>query len=97
MEGYKVGKQLYEFFCPEQAEDVWAPERDQFIAVGADFLGCHNGTVMYLGPFQGRHLCGSLYHLPVVYLLFRLKPGAPPQAPAANIFACRLSPGNCPP
>ena len=33
--GYKVCKQLDEFFCPEQAGEVWAQESGQISDVGA--------------------------------------------------------------
>ena len=71
--GIKLANNYMIFFCPERALVVWAP------------VQCCRGRFPVL-PQWDSHVCGhlsgppsivSIYHLPVVYLLFKFKPGLP--------------------
>ena len=79
--GYKVYKQLVECFCPERAEEVWAQESGQLNDVGAGVWAATMSNSHVSGPFSGPPSSGSLYYLPLVYLVFKLKPylRRPPQ------------------
>ena len=70
MRGIKLANKFMSF-CPEKAEDVWAPEGGHFNAEWAFSLGCYNGTAIYLCPFQGCHLA-AYFHRPLQEILLHV-------------------------